>query len=158
MSGRIVAIFVASTKHAEQQAMDAVQLKAGKGIVGDRFFGFRQKQPGRNLTLIEWEAIEKFNQTYHVNLPLHATRRNLITQGVSLNELVGLTFKVGDVLCRGIELCEPCQVMARHFPPTSLSQIELIRAFVNKGGIRAAVLTDGVIRLNEAIAKISSPN
>jgi MOSC domain-containing protein YiiM len=151
MTGLITTIFVAPAKHAEQIPVDAVQLKAGKGIVGDRFFGFRQKQTGRNLSLIEWEAIEEFNQTYQLNLPMNATRRNLITQGIRLNDLVGKTFKIGQVECRGIELCEPCKVMARHFPATSLSQSDIIRAFAHKGGIRANVLTDGVVRLGDEI-------
>jgi MOSC domain-containing protein YiiM len=151
MTGHIAAIFVAPSKHAEQLAVDAVQLKSRKGIVGDRFFGYRKKQPGRNLTLIEWETIEEFNRIYQLNLPLNATRRNLITNGIRLNDLVGKTFKIGQVECRGIELCEPCKVMARLFPATSLSQTEIIRAFASKGGIRAEVLTDGVVRLGDEI-------
>jgi MOSC domain-containing protein YiiM len=151
MTGKVIAIFVAPTKHAEQISVDAVQLKAGKGIVGDRFFGLRQKQTTRNLTLIEWEVIETFNRTFGLKLPLNATRRNLITQGIRLNYLVGKTFKIGQVVCRGIELCEPCKVMARQFPASSLSQAEIIRAFGNKGGIRAEVLSDGVLRLGDEI-------
>jgi MOSC domain-containing protein YiiM len=151
MTRQITAIFVAPTKHAEQIAVDAVQLKAGKGIVGDRFFGLRQKQTPRNLTLIEWEVIEEFNRTFGLKLPLYATRRNLITQGIRLNVLVGETFQIGQVVCRGIELCEPCKVMARQFPASSLSQAEIIQAFANKGGIRAEVLMDGVVRLGDGI-------
>jgi MOSC domain-containing protein YiiM len=151
MTRRITAIFVAPTKHAEQIAVDAVQLKAGKGIVGDRFFGLRQNQTPRNLTLIEWEVIEEFNRTFGFKLPLNATRRNLITQGIRLNNLVGETFQIGQVVCRGIELCEPCKVMARHFPASSLPQAEIIHAFANKGGIRAEVLMDGVVRLGDGI-------
>jgi MOSC domain-containing protein YiiM len=151
MTGHITAIFVAPTRHSEQLAVDSVQLKARKGIVGDRFFSFRQKQPGRNLTLIEYEAIEEFNRTYQLTIPINATRRNLITQGIRLNNLVGKTFKIGQVVCRGIELCEPCKVMARHFPATSLSQTDIIRTFTHKGGIRAEVLSDGVVRLGDEI-------
>jgi MOSC domain-containing protein YiiM len=151
MTSHITAIFVAPAKHAEQLAVDSVQLKVGKGIVGDRFFGFRQKQPGRNLTLIEWETIEKFNRTHQLTIPINATRRNLITQGIRLNDLVGKEFKIGQVECRGIELCEPCEVMTRHFPATSLSQPDIIRAFTYKGGIRAEVLSDGVVKLGDEI-------
>ena len=151
MTGQITAIFVAPARHAEQIAVDAVQLKAGRGIVGDRFFGFRQKQSGRNLTLIESEAIADFNQQYLQNLTLAATRRNLITQGVRLNALIGKTFHIGEVLCRGMELCEPCKVMARSFPATDLTCTEIIYAFANKGGLRAEVLTDGIIKVQDAI-------
>lgn len=147
----IVAIFTAPTRHAEQIAVDAVQLKAGKGIVGDRFFGLRRKHPGQNLTLIEFEELESFNRTFSLQIPLNATRRNLITQGVRLNDLVGVTFKIGQVVCRGIELCEPCKVMARQFAASSLSQAEIIRAFTHKSGIRVEVLVDGVVRLGDEI-------
>jgi len=149
MSGTVVAIFVAPAKHAEQLAVDAVQLKAGKGIVGDRFFGFSHKHPGRNLTLIESEVVEAFNHHYGQAVGLSATRRNLVTRGIRLNDLIGRTFKVGDILCQGIELCEPCKVMTRYFPPTSLSQTEIIQAFTHKGGIRVAVLTNGVVKLGD---------
>jgi MOSC domain-containing protein YiiM len=151
MTGKVIAIFVAQTKHAEQLTVDAVQLKAGKGIVGDRFFGFRQKQPGRNLTMIEAEVIAQFNQQFQQTIPLHATRRNIVTQGIRLNELVGKTFRIGEVLCRGIELCEPCKVMARQLSGTGLSQAEIINAFANKGGLRAEVLLDGIVRLSDSI-------
>jgi MOSC domain-containing protein YiiM len=154
MTGRITAIFVAPSRHAEQLAVEAAQLKTGKGIVGDRFFGFRQKQPGRNLTLIEVEAIEEFNITYGLTIDPNATRRNILTRGIRLNELVGKTFRVGAVLCRGVELCEPCRILARQIPHESLSQAEIIRAFTNKGGLRAAVLSDGVVRLGDYCAVV----
>ena len=151
MTGTVIAIFVAPAKHAEQISADAVQLKVGKGIVGDRFFGLHHQQTLRNLTLIEWEVIEEFNRTFGLKLPLNATRRNLVTQGIRLNNLVGKTFKIGQALCLGIELCEPCKVMARHFPANSLSQAEIIRAFTQKGGIRAEVLIDGAVQLGDDI-------
>ncbi len=153
MAGIITAIFVAPTRHADQIAVEAIQLKAGKGIVGDRFFGLRQQQTLRNLTLIEAEVIEDFNRTFQANIPLHATRRNLVMQGIRLNDLVGETFYIGNVQCHGIELCEPCKLMARQFPLTSLSHAELIQAFAHKGGIRVEVQTDGVVRLGSEIIR-----
>jgi MOSC domain-containing protein YiiM len=149
MTGHIAAIFVAPTRHVEQLAVEAVQLKAGKGVVGDRFFGLSQKVPGRNLTLVEAEAIEEFNRHYGQSIELSATRRNFLTRGIRLNELVGKIFLVGDVLCSGIELCEPCRVLARQLPQDSLTKTQIIRAFTNKGGLRADVLSDGIVRLGD---------
>jgi MOSC domain-containing protein YiiM len=151
MTGRITAIFVAPSRHAEQLAVEAVQLKAGKGIVGDRFFGHSKKSPGRNLTLVEVEAIEGFTANYGQGIELNATRRNFVTRDIRLNELVGKTFSIGDVLCRGIELCEPCRVLARQLPHESLTQAQVTRAFINKGGLRAEVLSDGVVRLADRL-------
>jgi MOSC domain-containing protein YiiM len=156
MTARIIAIFVAPEHHAEQLAIDAVQLKAGKGIVGDRFYGLRKNQPGRNLTLIEVEVIASFNQAYQQAIPLRATRRNLVTQDIRLNDLVGKTFRVGEVLCHGVEFCEPCKVMARQMSCTVLSQSEIIQAFAYQGGIRAEVLSDGIIKMGDNIA-ITAP-
>ncbi|MDA1343350.1 MAG: sulfurase [Proteobacteria bacterium] len=150
--GSIIAIFVAPTRRAEQLAVEAVQLKMGKGLVGDRFFGRSQKIPGRNITFIEVEEIYEFNQSYQQAIELNATRRNFITRGIRLNELVGKTFRVGDVLCRGVELCEPCRVLARQLPQDSLTQTQIIKAFTNKGGLRADVLSDGIVRLGDSLS------
>ena len=155
MTGQVTAIYVATAKHAEQIAVDVVQLKMGKGIVGDRFFGLSRKNPGRNLTLIESEVIEEFNRIYDQAIGLNATRRNVATHGIRLNDLVGKIFTIGDVSCLGIELCEPCKVMARHFPATPLSQAKLISAFTHKSGIRVTVLADGVIKLGDAILSVN---
>jgi MOSC domain-containing protein YiiM len=152
MTGYITAIFTAPAKHAEQCAVDSVQLKAGKGIVGDRFYGVRKHHVAKNLTLIESEVIAEFNNQYHQCIGLNASRRNLITQGIRLNDLVGKTFHIGQVLCQGIELCEPCHVMARHFQCNSLSENEIIKAFAGKGGIRAQILSDGIVRVGDTVA------
>jgi MOSC domain-containing protein YiiM len=156
MTGHITAIFVASTKHAEQLAVEAVQLKTEKGIVGDRFFGRSQKTPGRNLTLIEAEAIEEFIVNYGQAIAANATRRNFLTRGIRLNELVGKTFRVGEVLCKGVELCEPCRIMARQLPHESLSQAQIIKAFTHKGGLRADVLSDGIVRIGDCCMEIDN--
>lgn len=150
MLGYIIAIFVAPFKHSEQIAVEAVQLKMGKGIVGDRFFGFRQKQSNRNLTLIEVETIEEFNRIYGFNIELNTTRRNILTRDIRLNELVGKTFRVGNVLCKGIELCEPCRLLTKQITTDPLSSAAIIKAFTHKGGLRAEVLSDGVVRLGDS--------
>jgi MOSC domain-containing protein YiiM len=149
MTGRISAIFIAPSRHAEQLAVDAVQLKTGKGIVGDRFYGLPHKGLSRNLTLIEAEVITEFNRNYKLSIGLNASRRNFITQGIRLNGLVGKTFHIGEILCRGVELCEPCRVLARQIPHQLLSQTQILEAFTNKGGLRAEVLSDGIVRLGD---------
>ncbi len=156
MIGRISAIFVAPTRHAEQSAIDAVQLKMAKGIVGDRYFGRNQKHPERNLTLIEAEVIESFNRTYGQSIEYNATRRNLITRGIRLNELAGKNFLIGQVLCQGIELCEPCAVLARQLSASGLSSSEIIRAFKNKGGLKAEILTNGIVYLGDRLSAVDN--
>lgn len=152
MKGLIVAIYVAPASHVEQSSVESVQLKAGKGIVGDRFYANRLKHTERNLTLIEAENIEGFNREYNQTIGLGTTRRNLITRGIRLNELVGKRFQVGQVLCKGIELCEPCAILARQISHSGLSPSKIIRAFENKGGLRAEILSNGIVRLGDKIS------
>ncbi len=156
MSGYITAIFVAPMRHAELMAVEAVQLKAGKGIVGDRFFGFRPKHTGLNLTLIEAEVIEEFNKNHEQTMDFKVSRRNFVTRGIQLNTLVGKTFRVGETLCKGIELCEPCSLLAKQLPKASLSQTEIIRALTHKGGLRAEVLFDGIVRIGNCCVEVKT--
>lgn len=151
MTGTVIAIFVSPEKHGEQIKVNSIQLKAGKGIVGDRYYGHRISHKRKNLTLVEAENIEAFCQTYHQPIELYNTRRNIITRGIRLNDLVGKDFFVGQVLCKGIELCEPCAVLARQFPESGLPPSKIIRAFENKGGLRAEILTNGILHVGDRI-------
>ncbi|MBK8816332.1 MAG: sulfurase [Methylococcaceae bacterium] len=151
MTGYLTAIFVSPSKHSEQISLESAQLIAGKGITGDRFYGNRQKHTQLNLTLIEAETIEAFNRCYNETLALSATRRNLITRNVRLNDLVDKHFYIGDVLCVGRELCEPCIVMARQISNCGLSSTDIIRFFENKGGLRAEILTSGIAQVGDYI-------
>jgi MOSC domain-containing protein YiiM len=151
MTGRITAIFVVTARHAEQIAVNAVQVKHSKGIVGDRFYGLKQKGISRNLTLVESEVIEEFNRKFGLLIDLNATRRNLITYGIRLNGLVGKTFMIGGISCRGIELCEPCGVLARQLQLCPLSKTEIITDLTGKCGLRAEVLSDGILRVGDRL-------
>lgn len=108
------------------------------------------KNNGCNLTLIEVETIEEFNRIYGFNIELNTTRRNILTRGIRLNDLVGKTFRVGNVLCKGIELCEPCRLLSKQITTNSLSSAAIIKAFTHKGGLRAETLSDGVVRLGDS--------
>lgn len=146
----IEAIFVASDKGSAPIAVREVQLIAGKGIVGDRNFA-RQRWPGQNLTLIEAEEIERFNAVHARKVQASETRRNLITRGVRLNELVGQRFRIGEVLCFGVELCEPCRTLGSLLATTSMLPPQIVKAWVHKAGLRVDVLTGGVIRVGTPI-------
>lgn len=150
--GRIEHLLVATERHGEMLTLPAVQLKAGAGIVGDRFFGRRRSQSGLNLTLIEAEAIEAVAAALGLVIPPAAPRRNVVTRGIRLNELVGREFRLGELRLRGIELCEPCVVLGRNLETPAQPRERIIRAFLGRGGLRAAVLDDGVVRLGDSIA------
>jgi MOSC domain-containing protein YiiM len=151
VTGKVVGIYVAPQRHGHQQALTSVQVKAGKGIVGDRFFGNRKTQPGKNLTLVESEVIAEINLVFKQSLPMDATRRNIVTQNIRLNELVGRKFSIGPIVCRGVELCEPCKVMIRQLAPVNFTTLELMRFFNLRAGIRAEVVIGGIVRANDII-------
>ena len=83
------------------------------------------------ITLIEAEALEALEREHGVRLEPHESRRNIVTRGVALNELVGREFRVGEVVLRGLMLCEPCRHLEK------LTGKQLIRGLVHRGGLRA---------------------
>jgi MOSC domain-containing protein YiiM len=94
---------------------------------------------------VESEAIEALAREHGIELAAGETRRNLTTRGVNLNELVGRRFRVGDVLCQGTCLCEPCRYLA------DLTGRPLLRPLVHRGGLRADILSGGVIRRGDQV-------
>jgi MOSC domain-containing protein YiiM len=97
------------------------------------------------VTLIELEAIEALNQEDNLGLAPGQTRRNLLTQGVPLNHLVGKEFRVGSITLRGVRLCEPCDYLA------GLTRSEVLPGLVHRGGLRADILSDGLIQSGDDI-------
>jgi len=136
----IEAIHIGPEESGELQPVESVRVLAGMGVEGDRHFHPDGAPPGQALTLVEAENVED------VALAPGASRRQLTTRGVRLNDLVGKHFKVGDVECYGVELCEPCDHLQ------SMTRPGIIKDFLHRSGINADVLTDGVIRVGDAIS------
>ena len=146
----IKAIFIAN-KHSDKQVqVDSAQLEKGRGIITDRYFA-ESKFPGQNITFIEYEEIQNYNTAYNQNIKLSATRRNVVTTGVRLNDLVGKEFNIGDVTFRGIELCEPCAILGGLLENENIKNSEVVKAFTHKGGLRADVLSNGKIATGNTI-------
>ena len=101
------------------------------------------------LTLIATEALAGLAEEHGVDLTAAESRRNLATRGIDLNELEGRRFRVGDVVCEGIELCEPC----RHLQ--GLTKPGVLRGLVHRGGLRAAILTEGEIAVGDAVSVLA---
>ena len=114
------------------------------GVVGDRNFGLC-RNPGQNLTLVEAEEIERFCAEQARTPDLSLTRRNLITRGVRLNQLVNSEFTIGNVRLRGVELCEPCAILGSALASESISVAAAVKRWVGHGGLRVDVLSDGEI-------------
>ena len=149
----IKAIFTASENLGGQRQVPEIDLVAGKGIKGDRNFD-RSQWPGQNITFIELEEINAFNQRFSQQISLSDTRRNVITEGVRLNDLVGQIFRIGDVSFKGVELCEPCSTLGALLQNDSLSKKAVVKAFTHKAGLRADVLSDGQISVGMQIEPV----
>jgi MOSC domain-containing protein YiiM len=151
--GRLIGIFVAEGKGEPLQALDQVEALAGRGVVGDRYClkkgTFSAKDgPDREVTLIEAEALEGLAREYGITLQPSQARRNLLTQGVPLNHLVGGTFTVGGVVLRGIRLCEPCG----HLEALTCAGVKA--GLVHRGGLRAQVIQGGLVQIGAAVAPL----
>lgn len=148
--GTVVSIHLAAAASGPMASVKEVRAVAGKGLEGDRYFnqvGTYSKKPGpdREVTLIEIEAIDALKRDYGIDVDPGDARRNIVTQGVPLNHLVGRKFRVGEVTLRGIRLCEPCSHLAQ------LTHQEVLPGLVHRGGLRAQILTEGIIRVGDTI-------
>ena len=118
----------------------SVAALAGKGLHGDRNFCAEGAKQGQALTLIEAEALED------AGLTGAQSRRQVVVRGVRLNDLVGKRFRVGDVECAGVELCEPCLHLQQ------LTRPGIIKNLIHRGGLNADILTDGQIRVGDQVS------
>jgi MOSC domain-containing protein YiiM len=135
----VEAIHVGSVKGGELARVESVRAIAGQGLEGDRKFFPEGARPGQAITLVEAEVVED------VGLPPGGTRRQVTVRGVRLNDLVGKRFRVGDVECVGVELCEPCLHLQ------SLTRPGIIDDLLHRGGLNADILTDGTIAVGDTV-------
>ncbi len=139
-------IFIAPQRGAPMRSLSSVRALADCGLDGDRYsIAKNRKSPDYQLTLIEREQIEAFDTASGLPLTADQPRRNLVTVGVDLNALCGRRFVVGEVELEGLELCEPCSLFARR------TYRETLEFFVHKGGLRARILTSGLIRVGDSV-------
>lgn len=150
LSGRVAGIYITPNKGQPTISMDQVRAIPGKGIEGDRYFKMTgdPKSPtdlGRQITLFEMEVVESLQENEGIPIKPEQTRRNIATRGIALNELVGRDFYIGNIHLRGVRLCEPCQYLA------DLTDARVLLAMVHQGGLRADILSEGIIHLNDSI-------
>ncbi len=148
--GTVLSIHIASQAKGHMVAVKEARAVPGKGLEGDRYFhrtGTYSAKPGpdREVTLIAAEAVEALRRDYGVTLDAGESRRNITTRGVPLEFLVGKEFTVGSVSLRGIRLCEPCGHLEE------LTREGVRAGLVHRGGLRAQILTEGVIRAGDAV-------
>ena len=148
-AGTVEALVIASVAEGPVSLVDHARAVARRGLEGDRHFDGRgtfsnANGRGHDLTLIEGESIDRIAATVGDFGP-GAARRNVVTRGIELNALVGKRFTIGEVLCEGQRLCEPCAHLER------LTEPGVLRGLVRTGGLRADILSDGIVRVGDAI-------
>jgi MOSC domain-containing protein YiiM len=149
-TGSIHAIYIAPQAKQLLQPVLEVRAVPGQGLEGDRYFqgrGSLSRWPGaaRQVSLIERETLEAVWRETGLDLGEGRSRRNLVTAGVRLNDLKGCTFRVGGAVLRGVGLCLPCGHLERLTSPGAFAALK------GRGGLRAEVLVEGVIRVNDPL-------
>jgi MOSC domain-containing protein YiiM len=148
-AGEVVEINISPEHEQLPQPVTRVRAVPGRGLEGDRKFyegPGTQPERDRELTLIATEALEALAEEHGIDLTAAESRRNVATRGIDLNGLEGRRFRVGAVECEGIELCEPCNHLQ------GLTRPGVLRGLVHRGGLRAAILTEGEIAVGDVVA------
>ena len=142
---RVIKIGVTEFNNKEINEVNSINLVAGKGAIGDRHFR-DYNDPYNHLSIIESESIDEYNKKYNLNIPYLNFRRNIITRGIKLNDLIDKKILIGNVQLNVIDLCRPCRHLSE-----KLEKDNIIKEFLRKGGIRCEVLNDGKITINDQI-------
>ena len=152
-TGTVVAIHIAPGRGEPMLGLDRVRAIAGVGLEGDRYAtrsGQWSADPrvDRDITLIEAEVIEDLEVSEGIVLGPGESRRNVTTRGIRLNDLVGRRFRVGDAVCEGTRLCEPCQYL------TDLLGKPVLKPLVHRAGLRARIVEGGEIAVGAKVAAL----
>lgn len=145
--GRVTAIFIGPNEGELPEPVESVRAHAGKGLEGNRYFYEEGAPPGRALTLISSDDVQEFVDETGIPLTPQESRRNVVTTGIDLNSLVGKRFRVGEVECMGVELCEPCAHLQ------SMTYQGVLKGMVHKAGLNADIVSNGEIAVGDTVAE-----
>ena len=146
---KVFKLGITSNNNKKIEEVETIEVLANKGVVGDRHFD-NYNDPFCQLSLIEAENIDEYNLKFGLNIPYLDFRRNIITKGIKLNDLVGKKLSIGNVEVEGIDLCRPC----RHLTEM-LDQENILKEFLRKGGLRCQILSSSKIKVGDAIKVLS---
>ena len=142
---KIIEIGITGGSNKEIEKVKSIEVVSGKGIKGDRYF--HDFNEGKNqLTLIESENIDYYNKTFKTNFKYLEFRRNLVTQNIQLNDLIGKTLIVGEIKIKAHDLCRPCKNLQE-----KLGKDNIIKEFLRRGGLRCEILNSGSIEIGDNI-------
>ena len=145
---KIIEIGITGGSNKEIEKVKSIEVVSGKGIKGDRYFhDFNEER--NQLTLIESENIDYYNKTFNTNFKYLEFRRNLVTQNIQLNDLIGKTLIVGEIKIKAHDLCRPCKNLQE-----KLGKDNIIKEFLRRGGLRCEILNSGNIKIGDNIKTI----
>ena len=142
---KVIKLGLTDKNNQKIKEVKTINVIKNQGIVGDRHLR-EFNDPFSQLTLIESENIDYYNSKYGLDIPYIDFRRNIVTKGIKLNELVGKKISIGDVKVEGIDLCRPC----RHLNEI-LNQKNILKEFLRRGGLRCQILNSSKINLGDQI-------
>ena len=144
--GKLLAIYVHGPKGEDLRGVETADVQAGRGILGDRYCRKDGAgNPDQEITLVEMEAVDALARECEMPLEAVKVRRNLLTREVPLNHLVNREFQVGDIVLRGLRLCEPCDHLE------SLTVAGIKDGLRHRGGLRAQVVVGGALRAGDVV-------
>ena len=142
---KVFKLGITDINNKEIKEVKSIEVLVNKGVIGDRHFK-DFNDPYCQLSLIESENIDYYNLKYGLDIPYINFRRNIVTKGIQLNELVGKKLKIGKVNLEGIDLCRPC----RHLTEM-LCQDNILKEFLRRGGLRCQILSSSSINIGDDI-------
>ena len=145
---KVFEICIADKSGSGMIKIPSVDVVAKKGIINDRYFS-DNNEPDIQITLIESENIDYVNEKLKTNIPYIDFRRNIITKGIKLNELIGKEFLIGGVRIKGCRLCDPCKYLQDKLKQTNL--FNNLAYLHKRGGLRCELITSGKISINDKI-------
>ena len=143
--GKIEAINITSKSSDKTIYINQAFLEKNKGIVNDRYYN-NYKSKKEQVTLINLEEINNFNETIGKIIDPKDFRRNIIVSGIKLSELINKKILINDVVLKIHEICQPCVYLQN-----KLKIPKLVKLLVNKSGVRAEILSSGFISINDKI-------
>ena len=143
--GKVVEIGIVDIKGGKIINVDKVTAVKGKGLLNDRKFRENNEKQCQ-ITLIEIENINHFNKISKTNISPIDFRRNIVTENIKLNDLVGKEFFVGEIKLKAHDLCRPCKYLQE-----KLKQNNFVKELIKKGGLRCEILNDGEIKVDDII-------
>ena len=143
--GKVLEIGISKNKNNKIVNVNEVEAIKGKGLVNERHFK-ENNEKRCQITLIEIENINHYNKLTGTTIPAINFLRNIVTEGIKLNELVGKEFLIGSVKVKAHDLCRPCKYLQE-----SLQQKNVVKEFLYTGGLRCEILSSGKICVDDQI-------